>query len=270
MALSDVEKPRGLLNPKVSATKFRLGRYLPSRDVGFFVLRYWHVQWDLTGQPPYPQENLPYPCVNLVFERGRTLIYGVARNKYTEVLAGKGQVFGVKFRPGGFYPFLKSSVAAITDSAIPLETVFDVDTQALEDAVLNARAPDEMIGIVERMLSEHLPARDKTVAVIQQIVEHIVMHREITKVDELVQHLHLNKRTLQRLFSQYVGVTPKTVIRQYRMHEAAEQVADGDIENWSRLAQELGYYDQAHFIKDFKAIIGRTPAAYAESIDAAR
>jgi AraC-like DNA-binding protein len=56
------------------------------------------------------------------------------------------------------------------------------------------------------------------------------------------------------------------VIRQYRLHEAAEQLAEGDVPNWPRLAVELGYFDQAHFIKDFKNIVGLTPAEYARHL----
>jgi AraC-like DNA-binding protein len=73
-------------------------------------------------------------------------------------------------------------------------------------------------------------------------------------------------RQLQRLFSEYVGVTPKWVIHRYRLLEAAERIATGTVIHWADLAFELGYADQAHFIRDFKRLVGRSPAHYAESI----
>jgi AraC-like DNA-binding protein len=82
----------------------------------------------------------------------------------------------------------------------------------------------------------------------------------------VVSRLHISKRTMQRLFSQYVGVSPKWVIKRYRLHDAAEQVASGSIEDWARLAAELGYFDQAHFIKDFKKLVGQTPGEYARML----
>ena len=71
----------------------------------------------------------------------------------------------------------------------------------------------------------------------------------------------MSLRSLQRLFSCYVGVSPKWVIMRYRIHDAVEQIAAGQPSDWSRLAQDLRYCDQTHFIKDFKALVGKSPAA---------
>jgi AraC-like DNA-binding protein len=74
-------------------------------------------------------------------------------------------------------------------------------------------------------------------------------------------------RQLQRLFKEYVGVSPKWVIQRYRLLDAAERVAAGTIVNWADLALELGYADQAHFIRDFKGLVGRSPAEYARRLE---
>jgi AraC-like DNA-binding protein len=84
---------------------------------------------------------------------------------------------------------------------------------------------------------------------------------EATTVEELCAHAGYSKRTLQRLFREYVGVSPKWVLQRIRLHEAAERMAEGE-GDWPRLALDLGYFDQAHFIKAFKAVIGLTPADY--------
>ena len=70
-------------------------------------------------------------------------------------------------------------------------------------------------------------------------------------------------RALQRLFREYVGVSPKWVINRYRLHEALEQIAAGGAIDWSALALDLGYFDQAHFIRDFRRLVGVSPGAYA-------
>ena len=72
-----------------------------------------------------------------------------------------------------------------------------------------------------------------------------------------------DSRSLQRTFNKYVGVSPKWVIRRYRLQEAAEALACGHAESMRDLALRLGYFDQAHFIRDFKAVVGKTPHAYA-------
>lgn len=257
-------KPKGILNPKTSAAKFQLTRYPPADTLSGFVERYWIIRWDLRGQPPYQTETLPQPYVNLVFEHNNSRIYGVASQKYHHLLQGKGQVFGIKFKPGAFYPFIESPVAALTDRSLPIEDVFTVDSQALETAILTLEDAQAMIALADDFLGTRLPQPDDSVTLVQHIVERIIADRTITKVDDLAARFAINKRTLQRLFQQYVGVTPKWVIKRYRLHEAAEQLASDTTVSLPAMAIDLGYFDQAHFNKDFKAIIGISPRQYAK------
>jgi AraC-like DNA-binding protein len=260
---STIGQPRGILNLKAGEKKFQLSRHLPAQDLSYFVERYWIVSWDLRGQEPYVQETLPYPCINLVFEKDQSRVYGVETGKFARLLENKGRVFGIKFKPGAFYPFVKVPVSQLTNSSISFWDAFGVDCKALEEAILSREDEGEMVELAESFLREGLPERDKNVGVINEIVDYIIAHREITKVDDVVSQLHLNKRTLQRLFRQYVGVSPKWVIKRYRLHEVAERLAGGEVVDWPGMVVELGYSDQAHFIKDFKAIVGSTPAEYA-------
>jgi len=236
MINSAVGKPRGILNPKAGEGKFRLTLHPPVPDLDFFVEHYWIVRWDLSGQEPYLSETLPHPCVHLVIEKDKSRIVGVTTGKFSQLLEGKGQVFGVKFKPGAFYPFVQSPVARFTDDAISFRDVFGVASAALEAAILSRENEGEMVALAENFLRERLPERDENVAVINQIIDRIIADRAIAKVDDVVSRLNLNKRALQRIFSQYVGVSPKWVIKRYRLHEAAEQLADDEAIDWPTLA----------------------------------
>ena len=263
---STIGKPRGILNLKAGETKFQLSRYLPAQDLSFFVEHYWIVSWDLTGQEPYVQETLPYPSVHLVIEKNQSKVYGVVTRKFARLLENKGRAFGIKFKPGAFYPFVKSPVSRFTNTSISLWDAFGVDGKALEEALLSREDEGAMIELAEKFLRERLPEQDKNVRVINEIIDSIIAHREITKVDDIVSRFNLNKRTVQRLFKQYVGVSPKWVINRYRLHEVAERLAGDEVVDWPEIVLELGYSDQAHFIKDFKTIVGRTPAEYAKGL----
>ncbi|MAS35033.1 MAG: AraC family transcriptional regulator [Anaerolineaceae bacterium] len=258
---------RGILNPKAGQSKFELNRYLPAPDLAHFVEHYWVIHWDLPT--PYEQETISHPCVNMVIERNNTRIYGVVSGKFTRLLEGSGLVMATKFRPGGFYGFLRSPVSTLTDQSVPVEVIFGDDSQGLEAAVLSASDDAAMIAATEDFLRARAPAHDAHVDEINQIIDAIMSDRTITQVDALVNRVNRSARSLQRLFSQYVGVSPKWVIQRYRLQEVTEQLADGQVVDWSRLAQEMGYYDQAHFIKDFKALIGATPAEYTGQIQSA-
>jgi AraC-like DNA-binding protein len=81
-------------------------------------------------------------------------------------------------------------------------------------------------------------------------------------VSTIADHHHVSVRTLQRLFRAYVGIGPKWVLQRFRLHDALEHMDRRREIDWTRLALELGYYDHAHFHRDFRALVGRTPAQY--------
>jgi len=258
-------KPRGILNSAAGTEKFQLSLHVPSEDLAFFVEHYWIVRWDLRGQRPYLAETLPHPCVHLVFQRGHSRIVGVARGRFSYLLEDAGHAVGVKFKPAAFSSFLTSSVAACTDRSRPLDHIFGTDCAGWEKAVLAHEGNEGMIACVETLLRARCPERDTTVRAINGVIAAIMADRTLTTVDALAGRLGLSTRTLQRLFRYYVGVSPKWVIQRYRLHEAAERLAASEILDWPALALDLGYFDQAHFINDFKAIVGNTPTAYARA-----
>src|SRR5690242_13628746 len=77
------EKPRGVLNYAAGRQQFRVSLYEPAPDVAFFVEHYWVVAWDLRNHDPYRQENIPHPCVHLVFEPGNSRIVGVMTGRFS-------------------------------------------------------------------------------------------------------------------------------------------------------------------------------------------
>ncbi|MGF9914412.1 DUF6597 domain-containing transcriptional factor [Paenibacillus ehimensis] len=127
------ESPRGILHPKTGEKKFALSRFRPSAEIGFFVQRYWIVKWDLRREAPYRQTVLTHPNVNLVFEPELTRIYGVASATSSHVLQNRGWVLGLKFKPGGFYPFLNEPVSRLTDSSVSFREVFGMEQRTVRE-----------------------------------------------------------------------------------------------------------------------------------------
>lgn len=255
-------KPIGILNGISAENKFTLSLHLPSQALAFFVESYWIVQWDIRGEEPFLSENLPHPSVHLVFEKNNTKVFGVVTGKFGYRLEGCGVIFGIKFRPGAFYPFINFPVSRITDGTMKVRDLFNVDEQALEVDILSQPNREKMIDVAETFLLDRLPERDDNVALINRIHEAIISDSGLTKVEVVAARFQMNMRSLQRLFHQYVGVSPKWVILRYRLHEITERVAKEERLNWSELALDLGYHDQTHLIKAFKSIVGLTPEEY--------
>lgn len=261
-------QPRGVLNFAGGQQKFVLTRRLPAPDLAAFVEYYWLITWDLRGQEPYLQETLPHPHIHLVFERGNTKLFGVPTGKFSYLLREKGGVVGMRFRPGGFYAFLQRPLAEITGTTLTLEQLWGVDSATWEDRILRFEEQDRAVAEVENFLRERLPApvADENIAAVGQLIDLVSSDRTILQVEDLVSKVGLGKRQLQRLFNQYVGVSPKWVIKRYRLHEVVAQLAPGQSPDWSRLLHDLGYFDQAHFIKDFKMFVGQTPSEYVRKL----
>lgn len=255
-------RARGVVNPADARKKFRLERYVPGAEFAPFLDHYWIVEWDLRAQPPYTQRTLPYPCVNLAFDAGKTAIFGVVTGSFEYTLKERGRVFGLRFRPGAFRAFLGKSVSSITDSTISLAAVFGCDDAGAERSVFAAADDAGMIAFVESLLRPSLRAPDPKVDQIAAILTLAEKDRELTRVDELAARSGMSKRTLQALFSDYVGVSPKWALRRYRLHEAADRLANDEQVDLAAIAQALGYFDQAHFTSDFQALIGKPPAEY--------
>jgi AraC-like DNA-binding protein len=240
---------------------YRHVRFQPSGAVADWVQHFWIESWSLGDNEPQIREVLPHPCVHLAFVGDRARIYGVQLGRFVRELKGNNCVVGVKFRPGAFFPFLRKPVAKITDTAFDAQQLFS-DIPAATLAISNSHDDRGMIDLASQFIEAHLPDHDPAVGNACEAVEIIANDRNVTRVGDLVGRCGVQDRTLQRLFHRYVGASASWVIRRYRIYDALTQLDQAPQGAWTELAQNLGYYDQAHFINDFRKLIGRSPSAY--------
>jgi AraC-like DNA-binding protein len=120
-----------------------------------------------------------------------------------------------------------------------------------------------MTGFAEALLHSVLPERDPLAEQAGALVSRITADPGLRRVDQLAAESGMTARSLQRLFADYVGVSPKWVMRRARLHEAAERADSGEPVDWAALASDLGYADQAHLTRDFTVTIGVPPTRYA-------
>ena len=269
MATRPTASTRGILGPEAIGRVFSLRRTPPAADLAHLIERHWVVQWDLGDGPPHRQEVVTHPCVNLVFEPHGAAVHGVHRRRDVRILAGHGWAVGVKFRPGGFSGFLGRPVHEITDRSVSLPHVFGEAARDLERAAAGEAGPDAKIALTEAFLRARMPAPDPEVDLVQAVAADMLAVDPGSTVQEVARRHAVSTRTLQRLFRRHVGVGPKWVLRRLRLHDALEGLGQGPQPEWTRFALELGYFDHAHFIRDFRAVVGRSPAAYAREAAAA-
>ena len=257
------DRVRGVLRPVGASGKVLHERVAASEPLRGVVQHFWSVRWDLRGAKPFIPETLPHPNVHMVFEAKGARIVGVHTGRFTTRLEDRGWVFGAKFRPGAFQPYFGRSVASLRDRSVPIDEVFGTKGAALARKVARLRGDAEKAAAVERFLNGRMTPSDPNVQRVSSIVDEIAENRDIVSVQQVVEQWRLGKRPLQQLFSSYVGVGPKWVINRYRLHEAVERLHEGYPVSFTELAAELGYFDQAPLIRDFRKLVGCTPAAFA-------
>ncbi|WP_423598832.1 AraC family transcriptional regulator [Roseateles sp. MS654] len=259
--------PRGVLHPAVAPGRFEHRQRAPAPDLAPWIEHHWFVAWDLSGLPDRVQETLPHPNLHLVVENGEAALWGIQRRRFTKTLSGRGWVYGLKFRVAAFHAFHRQPVSDLSDRHVAACDVLGEAAQALiepesagdlerlslrAEALLRSLAP----GVAE-------PRAERIAAIVRRIAD----DPAITSVDALCRVVGESVRQLQRDFHRYVGVPPKWVIARYRLHEAVALIQSGAAQPDAELAQRLGYFDQAHFIRDFRRIVGCTPRDYARSLE---
>ncbi|MEO6014210.1 MAG: helix-turn-helix domain-containing protein [Devosia sp.] len=256
---------RGILDVAHATQNFDLDRYHPSVRLARHIEHYWIVRWDLRDRSPYTAEVLPHPAVNLAFTRERGWITGVTTGKYTYDLTGEGVVLGIQFKPGAFRAFFDRAVSAITDDVLPATEVFPSAGDDFREALLASSSNQQVVADGETILGE-LPPLDPNIDLVNDIIAYVRDDRTLLQVGAIAKRFDVAERTLQHLFSNYVGIGLKWVIRRYRLMDAAELADTDGVRNWTTIAHDLGYSDQSHFTNDFTKIIGRPPTDYARHV----
>jgi AraC-like DNA-binding protein len=238
-----------------------LERRLPAAALTPYLVWYWSVHWDLGGRPPHRQVTLPHISSHLVIENGAVWLHGPPRERFERVLAGRGSVVGVRFTAGGLAALLGRP---LDGGPVPASILPGLDAGTLMSEVSATTGLDDAAGVLDRVLTALIPAEpDPAVGMVEHAVRIVERDRTISRVADLAGHLGLGVRALQRLFAGYVGLSPGWAIRRCRLQEAALRATGGGHVDWGALAIELGYYDQAHLVRDFTTTFGVSPARYA-------
>lgn len=253
-------------NRKEAKGKVNFCRYEAGADSAHFVRYFWIVDWNLKQQDGYREDVFPSPYVHLTFEHNSTMVWGATTQRYTRGIQGKGQMCGIKFRPGAFSLFYKKPPATYTNNILPFDTVFNDNIQELEKILLSETDHEKTVDRMEAFLKPYLPKKDPVIDTIRHTVDLIKSEKDILSEKELTAHLSEDYNSFKTTYQQYVGMSIPTTIRCYRLQELAAKIQDGSVDNWASYSMHMGYDDQAQFIEDFTTVNGNTPQHFAKSI----
>jgi AraC-like DNA-binding protein len=172
------------------------------------------------------------------------------------------KIMGVSFKPGGSYPFFGPAAHEFSNVHVSLEDVWGVDAERLHQRLVQAPTPDDKFDILTAALLR-LAARDlahhPAVALALYRFEKCP-HR--TSVAAAAREAEVSQKKFIRLFRDAVGLTPKLYLRIARFERVMERIAGAPEVDWWDVVERHSYYDQPHFIREFRQFTGFTPTEW--------
>lgn len=264
-------RSNGQLSPSADVA---MERRFPGESAAAFVRHYWLPRWSLEAGEVRREAVLEYPSANVAIEPRLAALHRANRGLGSRTLTGTGWAFGALLRPGVARGWAGGSLRSLP-LAVPLGGLGNGEVAAALTACVPAvRAAvacgdtDAAIAAFETAL-EGLPAPGDDARLVDAIVAAVEEDRELRRVEQLAERFGLGVRSLQRLIAGHLGFGPKWLIQRYRLQEAAAALRSDAPPPLAVLAADLGYADQAHFSREFKAVIGATPGTHAAQVAAA-
>lgn len=172
------------------------------------------------------------------------------------------RVIGIQFRPGGAFPFLKMPAGEVANNTYSLDDVWPGRGAQLRETLLDAPNVTAMFAMLERALLEQLKDSAELHPAVVFAAGLLARSDASVRVRDVADRVGLSSRRFMELFRDQTGLAPKAFQRVRRFQKVLRGLRAGSEENWTGLAYRCGYYDQAHFIHDFRLFSGMTPGEY--------
>lgn len=263
----------GVLRPEDFARHVSLDRTDTSPTLTRWVEYHWTLRWELPPGALFLSAVVPHPSCNVTVERGTArrpesageelLVTGVCTRRFEVDVRGRGWVHGVKLRPGALTALTGHDARALVDRTVAAKDVLPIVVHDELDGLAAGSSPAEATAAACAAFETLLPAAsDTSYDLLLRIVAEMLADRSLLRVTDVAQRHGMGRRTLERLFARYIGVGPKWVLARYRMHDAVTALDEGYAGPLAELAATYGWFDQAHFGRDFAALVGCPPSTY--------
>lgn len=229
---------------------------------------------------PEPYRVIPQGCVELMFfykkpyvkigknkkdiEKYESSVIRGQQSAFVDLQAtGDIGIFSVLFKPHGAMMFFSLPLNQLKDQSVALSDIAGKEANILEEQILNSKSNQERIEYIEKFLLKKLIEKEYyDFKRINSVIHKIICSKGEITVDEMSHEACFSNKQLERKFSKYIGMSPKQYLKIVRFQKVLKTKELNPEFSLTTLAHECGYYDQAHFIKDFKIITGMTPKSF--------
>lgn len=253
--------------------------YRPAAPLSNFVDLFWHYSGQVREHSK--ERLLPTGTLELVInlheDEVRTydadntaichrlpgsVVVGVHSRYFVLDTSEQTNVIGIHFKPGGAFPFLAPPVDEFRNAHVALDAVWGSGVGVLRERLLQAPTPEAKFAVLESTLLSRISRYPEPHAAVAHAVQCLDGAPHMQTIARLTERMGLSPKRFIQLFTQQVGLTPKVYCRVQRFQRVLQTVQQQRQVDWADVAAACGYYDQAHFIRDFRAFSGLNPSAY--------
>lgn len=253
---------------------FKLFR--PSRLLRQFVRNYWVIDTPQTLLATHTEHLYPEAGMGVIFnlaepltlnrrpERVAAFFDGTHSRAVHLSLSLRIHALGIRFHPGGAFPFFLPPLHEINNATAALTEVGHSEVEEVCDRLCLAKSLNERLQVLDTWLLNRLAAAGAPVrsALTTRAVAELKRQAGDLVIGQLCDQLGVSRRQLERVFRTHVGLSPKTVANIYRVEHARALICALPDISLTEIGYRAGYYDQSHFVHDFNRIVDETPSAY--------
>jgi AraC-like DNA-binding protein len=252
--------------------------YRPHTDLRSLVKCYWTLEVPLQ-ENPQPQRIVPDGCIEMAFILGddikrytqgeafliqpRAMVLGQTLEPFYIEPVGRVETFAVRFYPYSFSNFVTTPLHELANRETPIDRLFAPDlVPQLERQVREASDTQQRIAHVETFLFARLADPSTLDTLVKSTVNALLATRGSQPIHAIFDGDTARRRQLERKFRKQVGLSPKQLGKVIRLQYALKLLLNPQKGALTQIAYESEYYDQNHFIKDFKEFTGATPKEF--------
>ncbi|HQT92581.1 MAG TPA: helix-turn-helix domain-containing protein [Candidatus Kryptobacter bacterium] len=250
--------------------------YKPGKLLSAFVECYWTACAD---KPPFREHEslIPDGTIELLFnfgdnysqivDGGRRVVkgshvIGIRKESLRISQTDNQDLFSVRFKLGGIYPFLRMPVHTFANDFFELDLLMGNEYKELEERLFDAASDDARIAIMERYLLKKLSAGDLRDYDFVDTGLKFLIREPTPDIKLLAERSNASYKTLERKFERVIGLTPSEVLKIRRFNNAVLLMYSCNYGSLTEIAYDCGYFDQSHFIREFKQLTAFTPREF--------
>lgn len=252
--------------------------YPPHPDLASLINCYWTLEVPASDSPQ-KQRIVPDGMIEMAFILGddikrytseeafilqpRSMVLGQLTDPFYIEPTGHVNTFAIRFYPYGFSNFVSTPIKTLANKETPIEALFEQSVaHQLEQNIIHATNTQQRIDIIEQFLLNKLAEPATIDTIVKSTIDILESSKGNTSIRTILKNEPSKRRQLERKFAQQIGISPKQLGKVIRLQGALKMLLNQEEQNLSNIAYQSEYYDQAHFIKDFKEFTGVSPKEF--------